>query len=88
MGFRVCVVVGGLCPGISWRENEIVKRGKIHEGVSLGGFHHHHHHCSPSISAGIRNKEELQQRTVVRRLILSFSIHVNDSFLFVESEWE
>lgn len=86
MGFRVCVVVGGLCPGISWRENEIVKSGKIHEGVSLGGFYHNH--CSPSISAERRNKEELQQRTVVRRLILSFSIHVNDSFLFVKSEWE
>lgn len=63
MGFRVCVVVGGLCRGISWRENEIVKRGKIHEGVSLGGFlYHHHHHCSASVST--RDKE--QRRTITK----------------------
>lgn len=66
MGFRVCVVVGGLCPGISWRENEIVKRGKIHEGVSLGGFLYHHHHCSASVSAVATREAKEQRRTITK----------------------
>lgn len=73
MGFRVCVVVGGLCLGISWRENEIVKRGKIHEGVSLGGFLYHYHHCSASVSA-VPTRDKGQRRTITKNGLTSSDI--------------